>query len=666
MRFSWRPFLSGILALTLFSSLGWAEESAAKRLFDPTASDAAAQLSSNDTLGDSTVTIQDGGIDVSVIANGKSGFPGVRIKPPQPWDASGYGHVEATVTNHGSKPIRVNLRIDNPGPWQENRHNTAMTGIKPGETKTVSTVFGYSYGKHGYRFDPAAVASVTIFVGKSDVAQSFRITQIRAAGPAGETLQVDPATVAVKPVNGILLGRGVSFDSSKQLVTTNGASVEQPADGAGLIVSFTKPQQTLQIRPATGMWNLSEHLQVRLRLKNVGASPVTPRAQLASRGGPTDVIACGKPIGPGEEAELVIPFVAAKPWQGVDLPEMRDGDSPKRDFHEHTPATGTKYTSNNTQHILLLPDAQASATKLQVTSIVADMPAQPPLPDWLGKRPPVDGDWAMTFEDNFDGSTIDLTKWNIYTVGQWHLGKATAYSKENVIVKDGKLHLRVEKRKAHHNDNPSYPLHEYATGWADSFGKWTQRYGYFEARLKLPTSPDSFTAFWLLPDRGIDFDAGKHPKVHGFAVKRTDTKASGMEFDIMEHLSIWGPNRHNFGCHWDEYGKYHKSTGSMRNYYQPDAEGFVTVGMLWTPGLVVMYQQGREAARWQSERISNITSYLILQHITGGWETEGMDDSQLPSDLIFDYVRVWQRKDLASAVDGPKPNDGGPLPPEKK
>jgi hypothetical protein len=35
----------------------------------------------------------------------------------------------------------------------------------------------------------------------------------------------------------------------------------------------------------------------------------------------------------------------------------------------------------------------------------------------------------------------------------------------------------------------------------------------------------------------------------------------------------------------------------------------------------------------------------------------------LPADFVFDYVRAWQRKDWASAADGPKPNDGGPLPP---
>jgi hypothetical protein len=137
-----------------------------------------------------------------------------------------------------------------------------------------------------------------------------------------------------------------------------------------------------------------------------------------------------------------------------------------------------------------------------------------------------------------------------------------------------------------------------------------------------------------------------------------------MEFDIQEQLSIFGPNRYDIGFHWDHYMKNHKSTGTMGCYFQPDAEGFVTCGMLWTPGSLVIYQNGRVAGRWDCRRIGSIPSYIILQHITGGWETEGLDDEQLPSDMIFDYVRVWQRADLASPADGPKPNDGGLYPPK--
>ena len=55
-----------------------------------------------------------------------------------------------------------------------------------------------------------------------------------------------------------------------------------------------------------------------------------------------------------------------------------------------------------------------------------------------------------------------------------------------------------------------------------------------------------------------------------------------------------------------------------------------------------------------------ILGAILLDNVTGGWETESLDDSQLPGDFVIDYVRVWQRNDLATPEDGPKPNDGGP------
>ena len=209
-------------------------------------------------------------------------------------------------------------------------------------------------------------------------------------------------------------------------------------------------------------------------------------------------------------------------------------------------------------------------------------------------------------------------------------------------------------KRGHHNDDPAGKETDYATGYADTFGKWVQRYGYFEARMKLPRAPNMFLAFWMVPDRGLKAGPG---------LKRTDTGAGGMEMDIMETLSIWGIHRHDFGAHWDGYDKSHKSIGMYEAYAQADAEGFITVGMLWTPGLLVMYDNGREAARWESPRISNVPSYFILDHVTGGWETEGIDYTQLPADFVIDYVRAWQRKDLASDADGPKPNRGTPAAP---
>ncbi|MEO1088664.1 MAG: glycoside hydrolase family 16 protein [Acidobacteriota bacterium] len=281
---------------------------------------------------------------------------------------------------------------------------------------------------------------------------------------------------------------------------------------------------------------------------------------------------------------------------------------------------------------------------IRVDKITASLPPREPKPDWLGKAPPVPGDWSLTFEENFDGSQIDDKTWNIYTSNFWD--KRSHFSKRNVILGEdsgnGVVKLRFERRTGHHNDDPSGKVTNYATGFLDTYGKWVQRYGYFESRMKLPEAPGMWPAFWLMPDRGVEA---------GPQWKRADTGNGGMEFDIMEFLSRWGKNRHTTAFHWDGYGKNHKATGAAV-YLRPDEEGYITSGLLWLPGLAVIYANGKEVARWDTPRISDVQSYIKYTAVSGGWDNDPIDDAQLPADFVIDYVRVWQRADLASDVDG--------------
>src|SRR5690606_21955723 len=125
---------------------------------------------------------------------------------------------------------------------------------------------------------------------------------------------------------------------------------------------------------------------------------------------------------------------------------------------------------------------------------------------------------------------------------------------ENVIVSDGSLAIRVEKRGGHHNNDSSRPWRDYASGIAQSYGKWTQAYGYMEARIKLPVTRGLWPAFWTMPDRGAASG------LDIWARRDTGTRqGKGMEIDIMEHLCEWGPGRHNAAIHWDGYGPEHKA-----------------------------------------------------------------------------------------------------------
>ena len=98
-------------------------------------------------------------------------------------------------------------------------------------------------------------------------------------------------------------------------------------------------------------------------------------------------------------------------------------------------------------------------------------------------------------------------------------------------------------------------------------------------------------------------------------------------------------------------GKYSPAC-RFRTFRWPDRDGFLTCGLLWTPGSAIYYCNGREVARWDEPRISSVPSDLMFTLPSGGWDNSSLDDAQLPDDFIIDYVRVWQRKDLAAEAEG--------------
>lgn len=605
-------------------------EAASRPVVDLSAPDSEKQAVSSHSQQVTVTRAADGkGVDVAVAA-GPAGFPGVNFTPAGgAYDLSGTGFIEASVTNTGSQIISVSLRVDS---GNNNAGGTAY--LKPGESGKARAYFA-SPGKASGPVDADKVSKVLVFIGKNETAdRSFRLNSLLAGGRPGEQAPTNPDLVRNKPKNGEILGGNVPFDAAKQIVVRGGSKAAPVSDqGKAVAVDFTgKAEQNVLIRPVRGFWDLGEYLQVAVKVKNTGPAPASLTAQLTSRGGVSDFGVPEKAIAPGETVDVVIPFIPKEPFEIISVPEQNVLEGKKSWGVKETP--GARFTSHQTTGVLLTPAAGTEAASFEVLGVKAGMP-QVKTPEWLGQKPPVDGDWVKTFEDNFDGDKIDTKVWNTYSENHWD--KRVGFSKDNVLLGDGFARLRIEKRAGHHNDDPAQRATEFATGWLDTYGKWSQKYGYYEVRVKLPTAPSMFPAFWLMPERG----PAEWPKY-----RRTDTKDGGMEFDVFEGQSMWGPYRTTFGAHWDSYVKYHKSAGTSFHYNPPDKDGFLTIGMLWLPGHVSVYSQGRKGGSWDSERIATVPSYLIFDMLPGGFEYDPLDPKTLPADLVVDYVRVWQRKDL--------------------
>lgn len=112
--------------------------------------------------------------------------------------------------------------------------------------------------------------------------------------------------------------------------------------------------------------------------------------------------------------------------------------------------------------------------------------------------PPIPGDWTLTFQDDFNGKSLDPAKWR---TGGHGLGvgiSKAGTSGDNIVVRNGNVELIAEKKpmtfgSKHFN---------YASGEISTFQNFRQTYGYFEAKIKYDAVQGIWPAFWTLPDRG--------------------------------------------------------------------------------------------------------------------------------------------------------------------
>jgi len=613
-------------------------------LIDFNSADAAKQVAPTKGVPPSLITVDKTGISM--------GFPvqpaphsGVIVTAAdgKPWNLSAYGHVEVKVTNTDNKttlPFVMHVVNGTEGRTQE--LNAEAVNIPPGQTKLLTVYFGYQYGyEPSAAFNASNVTEIYLFLYDTNDSHSFRIEELKAGGVPGEKPVIDPNTLSYGPQNGVILGKGVNFDAAKQ-AEASGAKVSPGPDGS-LAVNFTGgAQETVKIKPAIGMWDLTDANQIRVKIKNTGQTPVTPAIDFG-----TGQVAAKEAIAPGAEGEIIAPFTSAAATK-----------SP-------SPGIATTFASDQVKEIDLVSDTTPGAKSLLVTSLVADV-ATDDIPDWLGKKPPVDGDWTRTFDEEFSGPVLDFKKWNIYannrviSSSSWNhnhnANRLTHFSKDDVILENGNVILRYEKKTGANNDAEKGPQTGYSSGVLSTFGKWTQRYGYFESRMKLPRAPGLWAAFTLTPDLGKAATPPISTPVPGKAP--ADPRIAGVEFDVMNLISRWGTYRFSAGARENLHGN--KTLASQAVYVRPDKDGYFTVGLLWTPGAAVFYNNGKEIFRWENAQVSAGQCCLRFDMAIGGPNNNRIDDAKFPADFTIDYVRAWQRKDLATPEDGPKANNGDP------
>lgn len=229
--------------------------------------------------------------------------------------------------------------------------------------------------------------------------------------------------------------------------------------------------------------------------------------------------------------------------------------------------------------------------------------------------------WELTFEDTFEGDSLDEEKWSHSP--EWKRKDGYWSDDEAFLDGDGNLIIQVSEHDG-----------TYYSGAVTTRDKFEQAYGYYEMRAKLPKEEGFWSAFWLMTDGAHDVG---------------DDGRDGTEIDIVETPFAYR-NNDTIGqaLHWNGYEEDHQSAGN--NAHIPGIyEGFHTFAVEWNKDEYIFYVDGNETWRTDAGGISQVPAFVQITAEVGEWGGN-VENANLPDQLVVDYVRVYEQIPSSAAM----------------
>ena len=259
-----------------------------------------------------------------------------------------------------------------------------------------------------------------------------------------------------------------------------------------------------------------------------------------------------------------------------------------------------------------------------------------------------EGEWELVWSDEFDGTELDLSKWD-YRLSMMNR-RHPAWTDKGVTL-DGNSHavfsiLEEDGRPVSSQLQTGYnfmdePIEKTTFGkdhlqW--NIGKlkenkFTKKYGYFECRCRLQQLPGWWSAFWI-----------QSPLIGA----TLDPAVSGSEIDVMESFFPGEVHRHNVFT--GGYGQDMKRAIANSKVGSVDPSEFHRFGLLWDETGYTFYVDGVEDGH-VTDYISHCPEFILITTEIKGYRyedhqptKEAWDALKVGDTFLVDYVRVFDKK----------------------
>ena len=305
-----------------------------------------------------------------------------------------------------------------------------------------------------------------------------------------------------------------------------------------------------------------------------------------------------------------------------------------RDWCSVTPSGGVKGTSSVTVKLSANRTGKERTTTLTfrygnsqtLEVLVLQNFSEEDLPPDPGEMVVPEG-YILAWNDEFDtdGKPDPAEWWYETGGGGWGNNEDQVYvsgsqnGQDLAYISDGTL--RIEARKI---GGTVYSIRmNTRKGW---------QYGWFEARLKVPDTPGSWPAFWMMP-------------------KNFTTWPGDGEIDIMEYaISTQGKNYSSSSIHCNAFNWPAGTQKTHKQYVADAASEFHVYALEWTASEMKFYIDGKQHLLFKNEGGGynhwpfDAPFYLKLNLAWGGNMGGRTDESALPAVYEVDYVRVFTKK----------------------
>jgi beta-glucanase (GH16 family) len=252
-------------------------------------------------------------------------------------------------------------------------------------------------------------------------------------------------------------------------------------------------------------------------------------------------------------------------------------------------------------------------------------------------QPPPATGFTLVWSDEFngaDGSAPDSSKWTYDTGGKgWGNNELECYTNltQNAQMKGGNLAITAMQQPGYACSGGT--TNNYTSARLKTQGLFSQAYGRFEARIKIPAGQGMWPAFWML----------------GNNITSVGWPSSG-EIDIMEnigkepgtvHGSLHGPS--TTATTSDASASFGLPAG------QNFSDAFHLYAVEWEPGVVRFYVDSNlyetvNQSQWPAGGtwVFDHPFFLLLNVAVGGnWPGSPDNTTVFPQQMLVDYVRVY-------------------------